>query len=222
MRRLLVSVVLMGIVTTTVIAMAASAGSNGSARASAPNVRARCTGTTGLDVYLWPRGHEAVPALGFPAFAKPHMEFYRARDVSNSTGYLAFIDPTQLDVASSCAAIGDRAMAPLAGTPVFAFGPAAQKVRCTVTGNLEIRLAPYNVTTTRIVRKVVFVRVKGKRVRKVITRRVKTVTRRGSDATASVEGIADTLVSVRIFASPTANSYARWDPRYCTAVGLTD
>ena len=150
------------------------------------------------------------------------MEFYRARDVSNSTGYLAFIGRTQMDLASACSAVADRSMPPPAAATRRGVYGEEQKIRCAVAGTLDVRLVPFTQRTTRVVRKVIFVRVKGKRVRRVVRRRVTKVIRLGTDAMATVAGIPDTLVHVRIFISPTARSYVLWDTRHCGPVGLTE
>jgi hypothetical protein len=156
-----------------------------------------------------------VPELAFPSFPVPHMEFYRPRDVSNSTGYLAFAGLSAIDIANGCAAATDTRMAAIAaGSPTVT---ATQKIRCSFTGSVDVRVAPLNRTTTRIVRKTIFVRVKGKRVKRIVKRPVKTVTRIGTLATAAATGSADTLVSVEI----KQGSTARYDTRFCTPVPLT-
>lgn len=219
MRRLVFGIAIVGLITSAVLAATALAGSHGSTGASSSNVRGICTATTGLDVYFWPQGHPAVPALGFPPFAPPHVEFYRARDVSNATGYLAFAGPRDFNLATSCRAVADRPMTPV---PNLGVTLDQQKIRCTFSGDVEIRIAPLVAVKTRVVRKVVFVRVKGKRVRRVIRRRVRTTTRIGTIAEASATGIPETLVRVGIRTTPPARPDANWNQRYCAPIALTD
>ena len=40
-----------------------------------PSERIAC-GIKSLDFYFWPRGHAAVPELGFPDLPTPHLEVY--------------------------------------------------------------------------------------------------------------------------------------------------
>ena len=72
MRRLLVAALLLA----TLAGTAAAQTDRGS-------LRGQCSSTS-VDIYYWPQGHPAVPALGFPGFASAHVEFYKSRDVANA------------------------------------------------------------------------------------------------------------------------------------------
>lgn len=42
---------------------------------NAETVRSNCA-ARGITLYFWPKGHSAIPSIGFPAFATPHLEVY--------------------------------------------------------------------------------------------------------------------------------------------------
>src|SRR5919108_381411 len=73
MRRIL----LVALVTLGAAAAVALAAPSGQTDRMACNVKK-------IDFYFWPAGHGAIPKLGFPAFAPPHMEIYKAKSVANS------------------------------------------------------------------------------------------------------------------------------------------
>jgi hypothetical protein len=50
------------------------------AKTDRADVRGLCN-SKGVDIYFWPQGHPAIPAIGFPAFAPTHTEIYKPRDV---------------------------------------------------------------------------------------------------------------------------------------------
>lgn len=198
----IVSVRWLGLLCAGFLAVAAA---GAPAAPSRPLARgAVCAGQSSVDVYFWPRGHPAVPEIGFPAFAPPHLELYRAHDVSNA-GFLAYADATRANTSAACAAGG--------APPAWGGGPAAttadqQRLSCTLPGAADARRGPW----TRVVTKTRFVRVKGKR-RKRVTR---TTVLLGSTFTLSVD--AGALVLARIGFS---SSSLRWDTRYCRAVPLS-
>ena len=215
MRRLVPSAVLAGLTISTILAASAVAGSRGETAASSSNLRGVCSAVPGLDVYFWPQGHPAIPAIGFPTYGPPHAEFYRAHDFTNAPGFLGFLERAQWNLSRQCPSVADRVMPAVTNAST---ATDQQKIRCNFVGNVDIRFAPITQVTVRTVRKVVFVRVKGKRVRRVIRQRIRRVTRLGIRGTASAAGIPDTLVEVRITATPSV----RWDTRHCAPVGLTE
>lgn len=74
-------------VVTASAAVALAALATGAPAASAVTVNCDQKSYTFL---FWPRGHQAVPSVKFPAFPVPHMEFYKPGNTypnSNSLGY---------------------------------------------------------------------------------------------------------------------------------------
>jgi hypothetical protein len=61
-----------------------------------------------IDIYFWPKGHPAIPSLGFPAFRSPHVEVYRAGRVAG-TAQLAYLSAKGAAFAKSCKNVGDTA-----------------------------------------------------------------------------------------------------------------
>lgn len=59
-----------------VVAVASVATAAVPAAVSAPAVEGNCSTETPV-VLFWPRGHAAIPSLGFPNFRTPHVEVYR-------------------------------------------------------------------------------------------------------------------------------------------------
>jgi hypothetical protein len=162
-----------------------------------------CAGVNAVDVYFWPRGHQAVPEINFPAYPPPHLELYRAHDVANEA-FLAYVESGRASYGSACASTG--------APPAWGGGPDArttepQRLTCTLPGSADARRGPWS----KIVTKVRYVRVKGKRKRRVTRRTVPL------GSTFTVSAGAGALVQARIGA---ANSSLRWDTRYCSAIPL--
>jgi hypothetical protein len=159
-----------------------------------------CTGVNAVDVYFWPQGHGVVPQIGFPAFAPPHLELYRAGDLTTETGFLVYAGARESNFVRLCFPPGGPAAA-------WARGPEAttreqMRITCNLPGEADARVANWNRVTTRTR----FVRVKGKRVKRTIRR----TTRLGNTFTVGVAG-SGAFVVARIGASSTM----RYDTRYC-------
>lgn len=206
MRRLVVTV-------TLVLGAAAAATANAPARMERSDDRGVCS-AKGIDIYFWPQGHPAIPAIGFPAYAPPHVEFYKPHDVSGP-GALAYMDPGQEEISTKqCSAITDSPM------PLEAYAPtqtttSTQKLRCTLSANVDIRLGPLNKVTRRVVTRTMKVHGKKKKVRKTITSTV----RIGNMASVGFEGAVGALAEVKISGSP-ENSSMQWDTRSCVPVDV--
>jgi hypothetical protein len=170
-----------------------------------------CSGVSSFDVYFWPQGHDAIPQIGFPAFAPPHVEFYKARDVSNG-GVLAASTATAGGLNPNlCTSAPDKAMP--TGSSLSPSSSDQQKIRCTITGDVELQMTPLYRTT----KKVVTVTVHGKKRKRTITKRV----RLGELAVAAAANAPGTLVEVRIVGFPGLMSTVRYDTRFCAPVALT-
>jgi hypothetical protein len=206
MRQLVVVVMVLGAVAVAI--------PGALARTGGASERHTCAATNGLDVYFWPQGHDAVPGIGFGAFPVPHVEFYKPHDATNPA-FLTFMGLSTFNFASGCGTVADTALLPAA--TLTAPSTAQAKIRCTFAGGVDVRTAPLNRVTTRIVRKTIFVRVKGKRVKRIVKRPVRTTTRIGMIATAAITGTSQAIVSVEI----KQGSTARWDSGLCTTVALT-
>ena len=202
MRRLLVAAVL----------LAALAGT-AAAQTDRMDIRGQC-GSRSVDIYYWPQGHPAVTAVGFPAFAPAHVEFYTGHDVSNA-GQLGYMDVARSALSPTrCTAVADKALPIPAGT-VTQTAAATQKLRCTVLANAEIRIGPWTQVKTRVVTRVVKIKGKKKKVRRVIRTTV-TVGNLGSVGQA---GATAAIAEVRL-SNPPGKSSLKWDPRACVAVDV--
>jgi hypothetical protein len=204
MRRILV---LFGIVATVVLAGTATA------QTDRAGVRDLCN-AKGVDIYFWPQGHPAIPAIGFPAYSPTHTEVYKPRDVTN-TGALAYLDPAQSGLsASQCSAVADTPLTIAAGTPTQTT-TATQKLRCTFAANAEIRLGAWTGVNTRVVTHTIKVKGKKKKVRRVI----KTTVQLGNLGSVGVTGGAAAAAEVRMSAVP-GKSSLKWDTRACAPVDV--
>jgi hypothetical protein len=206
MRRLLV---LLGIAAAVVLAGTATA------QIDRAGVRGVCN-AKGVDIYFWPQGHPAIPAIGFPAFSPTHTEFYKSHDVS-STGGLAYMDPTQGGVSpNQCSAGAEAPLAIAAGTPAQTT-TATQKLRCTFTTNAEIQLGKWTEIKTRVVTKMI--KVKGKKKKKKVRRVIKTTVELGNLGTVGVTGATVAAAEVRLSAV-SGKSSLTWDTRACVPVDV--
>jgi hypothetical protein len=180
-----------------------------------PPIRAVCTGGAGLDVYFWPHGHSAVPALGFPAFAAPHVELYQSRDVAGSA-QLAYLARNQYQLMRTCSSAGMEYAAPAVESAVTS--TSERKIRCAFAGNVDVRLNALWRTTTRVVKRPVLVRVNGRMHRKLVPKRTRITELLGTRATARAAGSGATILSVEVAKTPRVT----WDSRACAPVALTD
>jgi hypothetical protein len=204
MRRLLV---LLGIAVAAVLAGTATARTDGAGIRSVCNAK-------GVDIYFWPEGHPAIPAIGFPAYAPRHTEFYKPNDVSNS-GELAYMDPTKSVIsANQCSGVADTILTIAAGTPTQTT-TATQKLRCTFAANADVRLGAWTEVKTRVVTKTI--KVKGKK--KKVRRTFRTTVELGNLGSVGVTGGTAAAVEVRL--SPVAGkSSLTWDSRACAPVDV--
>ena len=184
------------------------------AQTNRADTRGLCN-TNSVDIYYWPQGHPAIPAIGFPAFAPAHVEFYKGHDVSNP-GQLGYLDVSQAGLSTSqCAATTDRPL-PIAPGTATQTTAATQKIRCTFAANAEIRLGPWTQVKTRVVTRTIKVKGKKKKVRRVIRSTVKL----GSLGSVGVTGSTTAAAEVRL-SNPPGNSSLTWDPKACVAVDVT-
>jgi hypothetical protein len=204
MSRLLV---LLGIAAAVMLAGTATA------QTDRAGVRSVCN-AKGVDIYFWPEGHPAIPAIGFPAFAPTHTEFYKSHDVS-SAGALAYMDPAQGGISTTqCSSVADTPLAIAAGTPMQTT-TATQKLRCTFAANAEVRLGAWTEVKTRVTTKTIKVKGKKKKVRHVI----KTTVQLGDLGSAGVTGAAAAAAEVRLSAV-SGKSSLKWDTRACVPVDV--
>jgi hypothetical protein len=185
------------------------------AKTDRADVRGVCQ-TNGIDIFFWPQGHPAIPALGFPAFGAPHVEFYRPRDVSNAAA-IAYLDATQRGIsANHCSPVTDTPMT-FASDATPQTTNSTQKIRCTFSGNVDMRMAAWTRVTRRVVTRTIRVRGKTKKVRRTIRRTV-TV---GNLATIGSSGSPGALVDVRVSAVAGTSSSLKFDTRSCVPVDVT-
>jgi hypothetical protein len=178
------------------------------------DVRGLCN-SKGVDVYFWPQGHPAIPAINFPAFAPTHTEVYKPHDVTN-TGQLAFLDPAQAGISGNqCSAATDTPLKLPAGTPSQTTTQ-TQKVRCALSVNAELWYGPWTQTKVRYVTRTI--KVKGKK--KKVRRAIRTTVRAGELMTAGATGASGAVVEVRMSATA-GKSSLKWDTRACTAVDVS-
>jgi hypothetical protein len=195
-----------------VLGIAAASAANLPAKTERADVRGVCN-VKGIDVYFWPQGHPAIPAIGFPAFGPPHVEFYKPHDVANA-GALGYMDGTNMQIsANNCSAVTDSAMAFVAGATPQTTGE-TQKLRCTLAANADLRIAPWTKVTRRVVTRIIKVKGKKKKVRRTIKRTVRV----GSVGSVGVSGAAGAVAEVRVSSVAGTSSSLKWDTRVCTPV----
>jgi hypothetical protein len=198
---------LLGIVAAVVLAGTATAQPDRS------GVRNLCN-AKGVDIYFWPQGHPAIPAIGFPAYAPTHTEIYKPHDLSN-TGALAYLDPGQSGFSSSqCSAVNDTPLTIAAGTPTQTT-TATQKLRCTFAANAEIRAGSWSEVRTRVVTHTVKVKGKKRKVRRVI----RTTVPLGYLGSVGATGGTAAAAEVRMSAVA-GKSSLKWDTRVCVPVDV--
>jgi hypothetical protein len=207
MRRLVLLAVFVGGAIATTAAVAP-------AKSTHTDVRGVCN-AKGVDFYFWPQGHPAIPAINFPAFATPHLELYKARDVSNA-GQLGYVDARNGGLAASCGGIADTALTIPAAAPTQTTTQ-TQKLRCTLTDNADIRIAPWKKVTRRFVTRIVKVKGKKKKVRRPVTKTVVL----GNLTSVGAAGSPGAVAEVRISGVAGTSSSMKWDTRSCTAVDVT-
>ena len=202
MRRLLVAAIL----------LAAPAGT-AAAQTGRADLRGQCNSKS-VDIYYWPEGHPAVPTIGFPAFGPAHVEFYKGHDISNA-GQLGYMDVARSALSpTQCAAGADKALPIPAGT-VTQTAAAAQKLRCTVLANAEIRIGPWKQVKRRVVTRTVKIKGKKRKVRRVI----RTTVTLGNLGSVGQAGATAAVAEVRL-SNPPGKSSLKWDPRACVAVDV--
>lgn len=204
MRRILV---LLGIAAAVVLAGTATA------QTDRAGVRGLCN-AKGVDIYFWPQGHPAIPAIGFPAYAPTHTEIYKPHDVSN-TGALAYMDTAQSGISGNqCSEVTDTPLRIAAGTPTQTTA-ATQKLRCTFAANAEIRLGTWTQVKSRVVTRTIKVKGKKKKVRRVI----RTTAQLGNLASVGATGAVAAAAEVGLSSVP-GKSLLKWDTRACVPVDV--
>jgi hypothetical protein len=190
---------------------------DGFARTNRADVRGVCS-TTGVDVFFWPQGHPAVPAIGFPAFAPAHVEFYRARDIRGAAQF-GYMDLTQGALSpSQCTSSAE-------GKVAFVTGAAIQtstetgKLRCTLVGNVDLQVAAAMKTTRRVVTRLV--EVKGSKKKRKVRKTITSTTRIGNRGSISAAGGAGAVAEVLLSTDAATPSSLKFDSRACALVDLT-
>lgn len=196
------------------LAVAATA-TEGVARTGRAEVRGVCN-TRGVDVFFWPQGHAAIPAIAFPAFAPAHVEFYRAREI-RGTAQFGYMDLTQGALSPSrCTSSAESKIAFVAGATLQT-STQPGKLRCDLVGNIDLQVAPAMRTTRRVVTRVVTVKGKKRKVRKTITQ----TARIGNRASISAAGGPGAVAEVTLSTSAAVPSSLKFDSRACALVELT-
>ena len=77
------------------------AGIAASAVGAARTQRIAC-GIKALDFYFWPKGHPAIPELGFPEFPTAHLEVYTGAPARKLGQQLAYVSATDVRLAQGC------------------------------------------------------------------------------------------------------------------------
>jgi hypothetical protein len=206
-----------GIVFAAALAVALAAVSpDGLARTSRRDVIGVCD-VTDVDIHFWPHGHEAREHAGNPlGTLGPHVEFYRAADPTVQLGYME----TRQNLISSawCAGAGNPGRTvPLPGGVTPQTTDQTQKLRCSFEGKVELRIAPFNKVTKRIVTRLVKINGKRRSVRKTITR----TTRMGNRASISTPEDRGAVAVITLASDLGTPSLLKWDPRVCKPVDVT-
>jgi hypothetical protein len=201
---------------TGLLALGIGAGA-GFAQTSRADVRGVCN-LTALDVYFWPQGHPAIPAIGFPAFAPAHAEFYRARDLRGSAQF-GYIDGSQGLLSSTQCTAGTEAKIPFVSDATPQTTTQTQKLRCTLTANADVQIADWTKVTKKTITRLV--KVKGKKKKRKVRKTITQTTRIGKLASISMVGGSGAVAEVGISTNPATSSSLKWDSRVCTPVELT-
>jgi len=190
---------------------------DGFARTNRADVRGVCS-TTGVDVYFWPQGHQAVPAIGFPAFAPAHVEFYRARDI-RGTAQFGYMDLRQGALSpSQCTSSADGKIPFVAGATIQT-STETGKLRCNLVGNVDLQVATATKTTRRVVTRLV--RVKGSTKKRKVRKTIASTVRIGNRASISAAGGAGAVAEVLLSSNAATPSSLKFDSRACALVDLT-
>jgi hypothetical protein len=112
MRRILPTVALGAAVVGASIAIAAPGRQADAQQAAAGPIPALHCSVTKIQIFFWPHGHGAIPQIGFPAFAPPHLEIYRA-GFPDSSRFLAYMSATGYSPGPSCVRTTDTSTQPL-------------------------------------------------------------------------------------------------------------
>jgi hypothetical protein len=202
----------MGRLLVAAILLAALAGT-AAAQAERASLRGQCNSKS-VDIYYWPQGHPAVPAIGFPAFGPAHVEFYKGHDVANA-GQLGYMDVARSALSpTQCTAVADKPFLIPAGTATQT-AASTQKLRCTALANAEIRIGPWTQVKQRVVTRLVKIKGKKRKVRRV----VRTTVTLGNLGSVGATGTTPAVAEVRL-SNPPGKSSLKWDPRACVAVDV--
>src|SRR3954447_4329197 len=194
MRRLVVAAILSTVFVGTALA-----------RPEAQTVRGLCNSAS-VDLYYWPDGHPAVPAVGFPPFAPAHVELYVARDVTNA-GQLAYMDVVRAALSPTrCSALTEKPVA-IPARAATRSTVTAQKLRCTLAADAQVRIARW----TQVKRRVV--------VRRKVRRTIRTIVTLGNRGSVGASGALAAVAEVRL-SNPPGRSSLRWNARACVTVDV--
>lgn len=91
------------------VAIGTTTGGAGAAPTAA-TIQGNC-GTKTMSVLFWPKGHKAIPLLGYPAWKIPHVEVFRYKGGTTflSKNQVAYAGTDKnIVLAKSCARVADR------------------------------------------------------------------------------------------------------------------
>ena len=97
-------------------------------------------GVKTLDFYFWPRGHVAVPELGFPEFRTPHLEVYTGAPVGKLGQQLAYVSETEFKLVQGCPEKGNTPTT-WSGGPMKTRRRATSKLHCAYPKRVELLVA---------------------------------------------------------------------------------
>ena len=106
----------------------------------APAQRIAC-GVKALDFYFWPKGHPAIPELGFPEFPTPHLEVYTSAAPGRLGRQLAYMSASDFRLVEGCPEKGATATR-WGGGPTKTLRRATNKLHCTFPRRVELLVEP--------------------------------------------------------------------------------
>ena len=107
---------------------------------AAPTQRIAC-GVKALDFYFWPKGHPAIPALGFPEYPTPHLEVYTGAAPGRLGQQLAYVSASDFRLVAGCPEKGATATR-WDGGPTKTLRGATNKLHCVFPKRVELLVDP--------------------------------------------------------------------------------
>jgi len=107
---------------------------------AAPGQRIAC-GIKALDFYFWPKGHPAIPELGFPEFPTAHLEVYTGAPAGKLGQQLAYVSATDFRLVQGCP---EKRQTPTSwdGAPMKTLRRATNKLHCVYSKRVELVVEP--------------------------------------------------------------------------------